>query len=37
MFTLPAGVDENKMNQIIDHLERKHFEIQEVEALSMQD
>lgn len=37
LFTLPAGVDENKLNQIIDHLERKHFEIQEVESLTMQD
>lgn len=37
LFTLPAGVDENKLNHIIDHLERKHFEIQEVESLTMQD
>lgn len=35
LFTLPAGIDEKKLNNIIDHLERKHFEVAEVEALTM--
>lgn len=34
LFTLPAGVDENKLNSIIDHLERKGFKVSEVEALT---
>lgn len=35
LFTLPAGVDEKKLNNIIDHLERKHFLVKNVEALEM--
>jgi CBS domain-containing protein len=33
MFTLPANVDEKRLHQIIDNLERKGFRVPEVEDL----
>ncbi|KRN93169.1 cyclic di-AMP binding protein CbpA [Pediococcus stilesii] len=35
MFTLPANVEEKKLQQIIDNLERKGFRVPEVEDLKL--
>ncbi|GCF94012.1 hypothetical protein NRIC_19030 [Enterococcus florum] len=35
LITLPAGVDEKKLHTIIDHLERKHFNVKEIESLRL--
>ncbi|MBO1308323.1 CBS domain-containing protein [Enterococcus sp. 669A] len=35
LITLPNGVDEQKLAAIVEHLERKNFEVREVETLSL--